>query len=144
MPEQGLVKELAMLVGKGWFAVVIGVLLGVYGAVELVVRAKASGWVWIAIALAVMTIISLNVAYQALKERNVALAGGASDESKFSSHPRRRAQSPTTEVRLRKRSLNELNGQVGLLLELERELRQFGDVYVQRRCDALDRAPGRV
>jgi len=85
MPEQGLVsvvKELATLVGKGWFAVVIGALLGVYGAIKLIVRAEASGWVWIAIALAATAIIALNIAYQALKERNVALAGDASGESK--------------------------------------------------------------
>lgn len=83
MPERGLVKELAMSVGKGWFAVVIGALLGIYGAVELIVRAETSGWVWIALALAVMVVIALNVAYQALKERNVALDGsGVSDESK--------------------------------------------------------------
>lgn len=83
MPERGLVKELAMSVGKGWFAVAIGVLLAIYGAVELIVHAETSGWIWISIALAVMVMIALNLAYQALKERDNALnAGGGYDESK--------------------------------------------------------------
>jgi len=84
MPERGLLKELAMSVGKGWFAVAIGVLFAVYGALGLIAHAKTSGWVWISAAFAVAVAISLNVAYRALKERNAAL-GVAPSESTQSS-----------------------------------------------------------
>ena len=85
MPERGLLKELAMSVGKGWFAVAIGVLFAAYGAVELIAHAKTSGWVWISAAFAVAVAISLNVAYQALRERDAAVAGVAPSVSTQSS-----------------------------------------------------------
>jgi hypothetical protein len=66
-------RELAMSVGKGWFAAVIGVLFGVYGAVELIVHSKATGWAWIAGGLTVMLLISFTVAHRALRARNAAV-----------------------------------------------------------------------
>jgi len=68
-------KELALSVGAGWFAVMIGVGLGVYGAVALIASSKASGWMWIAIGLFVMLGVALRVAYLALKARDDARGG---------------------------------------------------------------------
>lgn len=63
-------KELATSVGLGWFALAISLGVGVYGAVGLISSSKESGWMWIAIGLFVMLIVSLRVAYQALKARD--------------------------------------------------------------------------
>ena len=70
-----------MSVGKGWFAMVVGFLFGLYGALELVVHAKTSGWAWIAGGLGVMLLISLNVAHRALSARNAALRSESSESS---------------------------------------------------------------
>jgi hypothetical protein len=75
------VKELAISVGKGWFAAVISFLFGVYGAVELVAHSNASGWAWIAGGFAVMLLIALSVAHQALKARNAALKSESASSS---------------------------------------------------------------
>lgn len=66
-------KELGMSVGAGWFAVVISLGLGSYGAVSLIVHSKASGWMWIAICVFGLLLVSLYVAYQALKSRDDAI-----------------------------------------------------------------------
>lgn len=70
-----------MSVGKGWFAVVVGGLFGVYGAVELIVHSKTAGWAWIASGLAVTLVVSLAVAHQAFRARNAALKNEASNAS---------------------------------------------------------------
>lgn len=64
-----------MSIGKGWFAAVVGVLFGIYGAVELIVHSKTTGWAWIAGGLGTMLLVSLNVAHRALRARNAALRG---------------------------------------------------------------------
>jgi len=74
-------KELAMAVGKGWFVAAIGGLLGIYGAVELIVHSNATGWAWIAGGLGVMLLVSLNVAHRAFRVRNAALRNESSQAS---------------------------------------------------------------
>lgn len=74
-------RELAMSVGKGWLAAVVGVLFGVYGAVELIVHSKTTGWAWIAGGLAMMLFVSLAVAHRALMARNAAVENESSHSS---------------------------------------------------------------
>lgn len=70
-----------MSVGKGWFAMVVGGLFGIYGAIELIVHSKTTGWAWIAGGLAVMLVVSLTVAHQAFRARNAALKSESSNAS---------------------------------------------------------------
>lgn len=78
---QGRLKELAVSVGQGWFVVVVGVGLGVYGLVELIAHSKTTGWVWITVGLVSLLLVALNVAYQALRQRDAVLAGRKSSET---------------------------------------------------------------
>jgi hypothetical protein len=70
-----------MSVGKGWFAVAVGGLFGIYGAIELIAHSKTTGWAWIAGGLAVMLIVSLAAAHQAFRARNAALGQESSNAS---------------------------------------------------------------
>ena len=70
-----------MSAGKGWFAAAIGGLIGIYGAVELIVHSNATGWAWIACGLAVMLLVTLNIAHRALRARNAALGAESSQAS---------------------------------------------------------------
>jgi hypothetical protein len=74
-------KELAMSIGKAWFAVAVGVLFSAYGFIELIAHSKTTGWPWIVGGLGVVLLVCLAVAHQALRERNAALRSESSRAS---------------------------------------------------------------
>ncbi|MGH7484031.1 MAG: hypothetical protein ACREMY_00325 [bacterium] len=67
------VLELVKLVGKGVYVVLVGMCLGIYGAIELLAHSKTSGWLWVIGGIATLMIVTLGVAYQALRARDETL-----------------------------------------------------------------------
>ena len=66
-------NELGSRIAKGWVAVALGLIMGFYGLYRAIAASKLSGLWWVSAGMLVCLLVTLNVAYGALKERDQAL-----------------------------------------------------------------------